>query len=76
MERVVAFVEGYNDVRRMTDPEKMALPVYLVMAACRFWISRVQTAIRNHAENRVSEDVLEKDPDEMKRMVVARLRMV
>jgi homoserine kinase type II len=76
MERVVAFVEAYNDVRRMTDSEKMALPVYLVMAACRFWISRLQIAQRNHAENRVSEDVLEKDPDEMRRMVVERFRFV
>jgi homoserine kinase type II len=74
MERVVAFVDAYNDVRRITDPEKMALPVYLAMAACRFWISRVQTAIRNHVENRVNEDVLEKDPDEMRRMLVERLR--
>ena len=46
------------------------------MAACRFWISRIQTAIRKHAENRVSEDVLEKDPNEMRWMVVERLERV
>jgi homoserine kinase type II len=74
--RVEAFVMAYDEVRPLTDAERLALPVYLVMAACRFWISRIQTAIRNHAENRVNEDVLEKDPDEMRQMVLERLRFV
>jgi homoserine kinase type II len=72
--RVEAFISAYDEVRPMTEQERLALPVYLVMAACRFWISRIQTAIRNQAGNRVSEDVLEKDPDEMRRMVLERLR--
>jgi homoserine kinase type II len=72
-QRFDAFVVAYDGVRKLTDDEREALPVYLAMAACRFWISRVQTAIRNHAENRVNADVLEKDPNEMRRMVVERL---
>lgn len=72
--REEAFISAYDEVRPMTEPERVALPVYLVMAACRFWISRIQTAIRNQAENRVSADVSEKDPDEMRRMVLERLR--
>ena len=59
-ERVEAFGSAYDEMRPMTESERAALPVYLVMAACRFWISRIQTAIRNHTENRVSEDVQEK----------------
>jgi homoserine kinase type II len=72
--RAEAFISAYDEVRPMTEPERVVLPVYLVMAACRFWISRVQTAIRNQAENRVSADVSEKDPEEMRCMVLERLR--
>ncbi len=73
-DRANAFISAYEDVRKLTDDERLALPTYLVMAACRFWVSRLQTAMRNHLENRVNEDVLEKDPDEMRRMVVERLK--
>lgn len=71
--RANAFISAYEDVRKLTDDEKLALPTYLVMAACRFWVLRLQTATRNHLESRVNEDVLEKDPNEMRRMVVDRL---
>ncbi len=74
MERLTAFVDAYSNVRKMTDQEQKALPIYLVMAACRFWVSRLQIAVRNHLESRVNEDVLQKDPDEMRRMVVERLK--
>lgn len=72
-ERVDAFMAAYESVRKLTEHEHLALSVFLAMAACRFWMSRLQTAIRNHAEKRVNEDVLEKDPNEMKQMVVERL---
>lgn len=72
-DRVAAMVKGYSDVRILHDSEKQALPIYLVMAACRFWILRLQVGVRNHAEARVSADVLVKDPVEMRRMVVERL---
>ncbi|MDE2421000.1 MAG: homoserine kinase [Gammaproteobacteria bacterium] len=75
-ERVDAFITAYESVRRLTKDERLALPVFLAMAACRFWMSRLQTAIRNRTENRVNEDVLEKDPNEMRRMVVDRLGCV
>jgi len=75
-ERVNAFMTAYESVRKLTKHERLALPAFLAMAACRFWMSRLQTAIRNHAENRVNDDVLEKDPNEMKQMVVERLRFV
>lgn len=75
-DRANAFISAYEAVRKLTEGEGFALPIYLVMAACRFWVSRLQTAERNHLESRVNEDVLEKDPDEMRRMVVARLKFV
>lgn len=73
-ERFIAFVDAYSDVRKMTDQESGALPIYMAMAACRFWVSRLQIAVRNHLEGRVNEDVLEKDPNEMRRMVRERLK--
>lgn len=73
-ERFDEFVSAYSNVRTMTDQEKEALPTYLVMAACRFWVSRLQIAVRNHLESRMNDDVLQKDPDEMRRMVVERLK--
>lgn len=73
-ERFNAFVDSYSNVRKMSDQEQQALPIYMVMAACRFWVSRLQIATRNHLEGRVNEDVLQKDPDEMRRMVVERLK--
>lgn len=72
-ERADAFIAAYESIRKLTENERLALPAFLAMAACRFWMSRLQTAIRNHAENRVNDDVLVKDPNEMKRMVVERL---
>jgi homoserine kinase type II len=75
-ERASAFISAYEEVRELTDDEKLVLPIYLVMAACRFWVSRLQVAVRNHLEGRVSDDVLQKDPNEMRRMVVERLKYV
>jgi homoserine kinase type II len=43
------------------------------MAAGRFWLSRLQVAERNASEGRVSEHVLQKDPNEMCEMVRDRL---
>jgi homoserine kinase type II len=68
-----AFIAGYEQVRAFTTDEQNALPVYLAMAAGRFWLSRLQVAERNASEGRVSEHVLQKDPNEMREMVRDRL---
>lgn len=68
-----AFIAGYQQVRAFTTDEQNALPVYLAMAAGRFWLSRLQVAERNASEGRVSEHVLQKDPNEMREMVRDRL---
>ena len=67
------FLVGYQQVQALTEAEKTALPVYLAMAAGRFWLSRLQVAQRNQAEGRVGEHVLQKDPNQMREMVWARL---
>lgn len=55
-----AFIEGYQTVRTLTSDEQACLRVYLAMAACRFWLLRLQVAQRNAQEVRESEDILQK----------------
>ena len=69
-----AFLQAYQDIRLLTDAENMALPIYLAMAAGRFWLSRLQVAQRNQAEGRVGEHVLQKDPNQMREMLFNRLQ--
>lgn len=73
LEKYTDFLAGYQQVRALTVQEKAALPVYLAMAAGRFWLSRLQVALRNQVEQRVGEYVLQKDPNQMREMVRARL---
>ncbi|MDF3030974.1 MAG: homoserine kinase [Moraxellaceae bacterium] len=63
--RRAAFLDGYEHARPLLDAEKAALPVFLAVAAMRFWLSRLDIGERNRAENRGGEHVLEKDPAEM-----------
>ncbi|WP_410210582.1 homoserine kinase [Aquirhabdus sp.] len=75
-DKVGIFLAAYQHIRPMTDDELAALSIYLAIAACRFWFLRLDVASVNHAEGRVGEDVMEKDPEEMRRMVVDRLKSV
>ena len=68
-----AFISAYSQVRPLTEDEQEVLPTFLAMAATRFWLSRLSVAKRNVAEGRVSENVLQKDPQQMFEMVKARL---
>ncbi len=74
-ERMNVFLAAYQHIRPMTRDELAALPIYLAIAACRFWFLRLDVAAVNQREERVSADVMEKDPEEMRRMVVDRLRL-
>lgn len=69
-----AFVDSYHQIRSLTDDEQQALPVYLAMAACRFWLSRLQVQQRNHHEARTGVHILQKDPAEMRAMLQDRLQ--
>ena len=67
------FIEGYQTVRTLTSDEQACLRVYLAMAACRFWLLRLQVAQRNAQEVRESEDILQKNPLEMRQLLQNRL---
>lgn len=69
-----AFLEGYATVRTPGADECAALPVFLAVAAMRFWLSRLDVQARNRAEGRGGEHVLEKDPAEMRELARALLR--
>ncbi|MDF2446915.1 MAG: homoserine kinase [Moraxellaceae bacterium] len=64
--RRAAFLEGYETARPLLACEREALPVFLAVAAMRFWLSRLDIGARNRRENRGGEHVLEKDPSEMR----------
>lgn len=66
--RRAAFLEGYESARPLTEAERAALPVFLAVAAMRFWLSRLDINARNRAEQRGGEHVLEKDPGEMREL--------
>lgn len=75
-EKADAYLNAYQQVRELTPDEFTCLPVYLAMAACRFWLSRLQVAQRNTAEGRSGADILQKNPLEMRAMLVERLKYV
>lgn len=74
--RAVAFLNAYETVRPLTADEKSCLELYLAMAAGRFWMMRLQVAQKNAAEGRTGGDILQKNPAEMRNMLVERLKFV
>ena len=72
-DKAQAYVAAYHAVRPLTDDEQRCLPIYLAMAACRFWLSRLEVAARNAKEGRTGEDILQKNPLEMRNMLIQRL---
>lgn len=75
-ERAVAFLKAYESIRPLTEDEKACLQLYLAMAAGRFWMMRLQVAQKNAAEGRTGEDILQKNPEEMRNMLIERLKFV
>ena len=65
---------AYHSVRQMTQDEFACLDIYLAMAACRFWTMRLQVAQKNAAQERTGQDILQKDPLEMRMMLQDRLQ--
>ncbi|MFU8927315.1 homoserine kinase [Acinetobacter puyangensis] len=72
-DKAQAFMTAYQQIRPLSTDEKACLNIYLAMAACRFWLSRLQVAERNQAEGRTGSDILQKDPQEMRLMLINRL---
>lgn len=74
--KAIAFLNAYETVRPLTQDEKACLELYLAMAAGRFWLMRLQVAAKNLAEGRTGADILQKNPDEMRNMLIERLKFV
>ena len=75
-DKAIAFLNAYETVRPLTTDEKACLELYLAMAAGRFWMMRLQVAQMNSAEERTGDDILQKNPLEMRNMLVERLKFV
>ena len=75
-EKAIAFLNAYETIRPLTIDERACLELYLAMAAGRFWMMRLQVAQRNAALGRTGEDILQKNPDEMRNMLIERLKFV
>ncbi len=71
-----AFLESYETIRPLTSDEKSCLELYLAMAAGRFWMMRLQVAQKNAELGRSGGDILQKNPEEMRNMLVERLKFV
>lgn len=74
--RRAAFLGGYGEVRPLGADEQAALPVFLAVAAMRFWLSRLDIGQRNAEEGRSGEHVTQKNPDEMKQLLSALLSTI
>jgi len=74
--KATAFLNAYSSIRPLTEDEKSCLELYLAMAAGRFWMMRLQVAQMNLAEGRTGDDILQKNPLEMRNMLVERLKFV
>jgi homoserine kinase type II len=74
--KAIAFLSAYETIRPLTADERSCLELYLAMAAGRFWMMRLQVAQRNAALGRTGDDILQKNPDEMRNMLIERLKFV
>jgi homoserine kinase type II len=75
-EKAMAFLTAYETIRPLTHDEKACLELYLAMAAGRFWMMRLQVAQKNLAEGRTGGDILQKNPLEMRNMLIERLKFI
>ncbi|OTG67606.1 homoserine kinase [Acinetobacter silvestris] len=75
-EKAQRFIEAYETIRPLTMDEKACLELYLAMAAGRFWMMRLQIAQKNSEDGRTGEDILQKNPQEMRNMLIERLKFV
>ncbi len=74
--KATTFVNAYETVRPLTSDEKACLTLYLAMAAARFWLMRLQVAQKNQQQGRTGSHILQKDPSQMRNMLVERLQFV
>ena len=75
-DKAITFLNAYESIRPLTTDEKSCLELYLAMAAARFWMMRLQVAQKNAEQGRTGDDILQKNPAEMRNMVIDRLKFV
>lgn len=75
-EKFNAYLAAYAEVRTLTQDEQACLNMYLAVVACRFWLMRLSVAQKNQAQGRTGEDILFKNPLEMRAMLVDRLQRI
>ena len=71
-----AFLNAYQTIRTLTEDELACLNIFLAMAACRFWSMRLQVAQKNAEHGRTGDDILQKNPLEMRMMLQDRLQRI
>ncbi|WP_151837997.1 MULTISPECIES: homoserine kinase [unclassified Acinetobacter] len=71
-----AFLSAYQRIRELTADELACLNIFLAMAACRFWSMRLQVAQKNAEQGRTGDDILQKDPLQMRMMLQDRLQRI
>ena len=69
-ERAESLCHAYSSTRPVTASEIAAWPMLLRLAALRFWLSR----LRDSHFPKAGEMTFQKDPDEFKEILVARIR--
>lgn len=75
-EKASAYLQAYQSIRPLTSDELACMDIYLAITACRFWLLRLGIAIKNKELGRTGEDILQKNPLEMRNMLVERLKFV
>lgn len=76
IEKFNCYLAAYTEVRQLTQDEQACLNIYLAIVACRFWLMRLSVAQKNQAQGRTGDDILFKNPLEMRAMLVNRLDRV
>ena len=64
-DKLESFLAGYSKVRALTGDEREYLPVYLRLAALRFWLSRLSRQLTP----KKSDLTLEKNPEEFRQLL-------
>ncbi|WP_298147200.1 homoserine kinase [uncultured Acinetobacter sp.] len=75
-DKAIAFLTAYDAIRPLTDDERACLEIYLAMAAGRFWLMRLRVAAKNTELGLSGVDILHKNPDEMRNMLINRLKFI
>ncbi len=76
VKKVQALMDGYNTLRPITALEHTALPMFLLLAALRFWTYRLKVQFQNQAANRSGDLIKVKDPNWFRDIVALRQRVI